>query len=149
MQSIENQTLLIGVITAEIPVPVEAGHYEAVRYNAIKHGILSKLVVLPHEDHGEFSELLAGMIEEHQPAGMTEKHLVEELATILWRKRGVLLGEAAAINSSLWIVAHEQHNESTVRASVPFEVGLSNDTHDLIDLLTASSDEIAERQRAA
>jgi hypothetical protein len=149
MQTIENENLLTDAIPAEIPVPVEAGHYEAVRYNAMKHGILSKLVVLPHEDHGEFSELLTGLIEEHQPGGMTEKHLVEELATILWRKRRVLLGEGAAINSSLWNVAHEQHNKSTVRASVPLEVGLSNDTHDLIDLLTASSDEIAERQGAA
>jgi len=104
---------------------------------------------LPHEDRSEFDDLLAGLIEEHQPAGMTEKHLLEELATILWRKRRVLLGEGAAINISLWSVAHQQNNKSTVRASVPLEVGLSNDTHDLIDLLTASPEEIAERQRNA
>jgi len=149
MQTIENQTLLIDAIPTEKTVPSESGNYDAVRYNAMKHGILSKLVVLPHEDRSEFDDLLAGLIEEHQPAGMTEKHLLEELATILWRKRRVLLGEGAAINSSLWSVAHQQNNKSTVRASVPLEVGLSNDTHDLIDLLTASPEEIAERQRNA
>jgi hypothetical protein len=149
MQTIENKPLLIDPIPAENPVPVETGHYEAVRYNAMKHGILSKLVVLPHEDHSEFDNLLAALIEEHQPAGMTEKHLVEELATILWRKRRVLLGEGATINSSLWNVAHQQNNKTTVRASVPLELGLSNDTNDLIDLLMASPEEIAERQRDA
>lgn len=147
MQTIENETLLIDATPANDPLPVQAGNYEPVRYNAMKHGILSKLVVLPHEDHSEFSELLEGLMEEHQPFGITEKHLVEELATILWRKRRVLLGEGATINRSLWNVAHEQQNKGMVRASVPLEVGLSNDTHDLLDLITASSDEIAERQR--
>lgn len=149
MQSIENETLLINAIPAENPVTAETDHYEAVRYNAMTHGILSRLVVLPHEDQGEFADLLAALIDEHQPAGMTEKYLVDELATILWRKRRVLLGEGATINSSLWNVAHEQQNKSTVRASVPLEVGLSHDNHDLLDLLTASSDEIGERHRNA
>lgn len=147
MQTIENENELIETKTMENPAPVQTGNYEPVRYNAMKHGILSKLVVLPHEDQSEFSELLTGLIDEHKPVGMTEKHLVEELATILWRKRRVLLGEGATINRSLWNVAHEQQNKSMVRASVPLEVGLSNDTHDLLDLITASPDEIAERQR--
>jgi hypothetical protein len=149
MQTIKNDILLTDVGSTENQIPIQTGNYEAVRYNAMKHGILSKLVVLPHEDRSEFDDLLAGLIEEHQPTGMTEKHLVEELATILWRKRRVLLGEGATINSNLWNVAHEQNNKRTVRASVPLEVGLSNDTHDLIDLLTASPEEIAKRQRDA
>jgi hypothetical protein len=72
--------------------------YEAVRFNAMKHGILSRLVVLAHEDQAEFSDLLAALLDEHQPAGMTERHLIEELATIIWRKRRVLLAEGAKIN---------------------------------------------------
>jgi hypothetical protein len=47
--------------------------YEAVRFNAMKHGILSELAVLAHEDHAEFDDLLAALIEEHRPAGMTER----------------------------------------------------------------------------
>lgn len=57
----------------------------------MKHGILSKLAVLAHEDAGEFSELMEALIEEHQPAGVTEMVLVEELASAIWRKRRVLL----------------------------------------------------------
>jgi hypothetical protein len=149
MQTFENNTLVIESAALENPAPVQYDNYAPVRYNAMKHGILSKLVVLPHEDRSEFDDLLAGLIEEHQPAGITEMHLIEELATILWRKRRVLLGEGATLNSSLWSVAHEKNNKSTVRASVTLEDGLSNDTHDLIDLLTSSPEEMAERQSDA
>jgi len=66
MQTIENENELIETKTMENPAPVQTGNYEPVRYNAMKHGILSKLVVLPHEDQSEFSELLTGLIDEHR-----------------------------------------------------------------------------------
>ena len=88
--------------TVEEPAPiVKAGNYEPVKGNALKHGILSRLVVLAHENYGEFAEMLVALIEEHKPAGMTERHLIEELATIIWRKRRVLLAEGAKINEGL------------------------------------------------
>lgn len=52
-------------------------------------------------DHPEFADLLAALIEEHRPAGMTERHLIEELATIILRKRRVLLAEGAKVNEEL------------------------------------------------
>lgn len=76
-------------------------NYQAVALNAVKHGILSRLVVLSYEDETEFSKLLAALVEEHQLAGMTELHLVEELAGIIWRKQWVLIAEGAIINRSL------------------------------------------------
>jgi hypothetical protein len=66
--------------------------------------------VLAHEDHAEFDHLLAALDEEHQPVGMTERHLVEELAAIIWRKRRVLLAEGAAINRGLRSVAQSHHD---------------------------------------
>jgi len=62
-------------------------NYEPVRYNAMKHGILSRLAVLPHEDGGEFADLLAALIEEHKPAGMTERHLLRN-----WRQSSGVSG---------------------------------------------------------
>lgn len=103
--------------------PHSSGHYEAVRYNAMTHGILSKHVVLPHEDKAEFANMLTALQDEHQPAGMTEMHLVEELATILWRKRRVLLAEGATINRNLRQVA-SQIDSSIVPAAVPFDPAL-------------------------
>jgi hypothetical protein len=71
------------------------------RFNALRHGLLSKYTVLPWEDTEEYATLLAAFVEEHAPQGPTEEHLVEELAGILWRKRRLRLAEAAAQRRSL------------------------------------------------
>lgn len=148
MQTIEHAVVTTNQIPGEIaPVP-SANQYDAVRFNAMTHGILSKLTVLAHEDQTEFAGLLAALIDEHRPAGMTERHLVEELASIIWRKRRLLLAEGAAINRGLRSVAHSQH-DSPIPAAAPFERGLSKEGCDLPDLLTASAEEIAERRRQA
>src|SRR5919206_4392366 len=68
-------------------LPVEAGGYELTRFNALRHGVLSRYTVLPWEEEGEYAELVSVLVSEHQPRGPTEEHLVEELAGILWRKR--------------------------------------------------------------
>ena len=52
--------------------------------------------VLPWEDADEYRTLVAALTTEHAPQGPTEEHLVEELASILWRKRRLHLAEAAA-----------------------------------------------------
>lgn len=123
------------------------GSYEAVRFNAMTHGILSKLAVLAHEDHDEFAELLQALVDEHQPAGMTERHLVEELAAIIWRKRRVLLAEGARINEGLKSVLHSP--KTVIPAAAPFERDLSDEHVDLPHLLNATSERIAERQQEA
>jgi hypothetical protein len=113
----------------------------------MKHGILSRLAVLAHEDHDEFSDLLAALIEEHRPAGMTERHLIEELATIIWRKRRVLLAEGAKINEGLKSAVNSP--KSIMPSAVPFQRGLTGENADLRDLLDATPNELAERQRDA
>lgn len=127
--------------------PVPKGGYENVRFNAMKHGILSKLAVLAHEDHAEFDDLLVSLLEEHRPAGMTERHLVEELATIIWRKRRVLLAEGAKINEGLRSAVRSP--KTVMPAAAPFTRGLSGEDADLRDLLTATPEETAESQRSA
>jgi hypothetical protein len=69
--------------------------------------------------------LLAALIEEHKPAGMTERHLIEELAAIIWRKRRVLLAEAAKINEGLKNVAN--NTKSVMASAAPFQCGLANE----------------------
>ena len=137
--------------TAEEPAPiVKAGKYEPVKGNALKHGILSRLVVLAHENYGEFSDMLAALIEEHRPAGMTEQHLVEELAAIIWRKRRVLLAEGAEINRGLRSTTKKPGEFGPADAAAPFErVGLSVESSELADLMTETPEQIAETQREA
>jgi hypothetical protein len=55
----------MAIIEAE---PIIRSDREAVRFNAMKHGILSRLAVLAHEDHAEFADLLAALLDEHRPA---------------------------------------------------------------------------------
>src|SRR5438067_4418396 len=75
-------------------LPSNAGT-EITRFNALRHGVLSRYSVLPWEDADEYSTLVATLVTEHDPQGPTEEHLVEELAGVLWRKRRLRLAEAA------------------------------------------------------
>lgn len=121
--------------TATIPdvesAPAPGQGYAAVRFNALKHGVLSREIVLAHEDADEFAELLAALVAEHQPTGPTETHLVEELAGAIWRKRRVLQAEGATINRGLLAVSKARYDrpldsEGPARAAVPFELQMIN-----------------------
>src|SRR6188472_2993408 len=75
---------------------IEPPGTEVTRFNALRHGVLSRYTVLPWEDADEYHALVEALAAEHEPQGPTEEHLVEELAGILWRKRRLRLAEAAA-----------------------------------------------------
>ena len=77
-------------------LPTKTNSAEFTRFNALRHGVLSRYTVLPWEDVDEYDALIAALAAEHAPQGPTEEHLVEEIAGILWRKRRLRLAEAAA-----------------------------------------------------
>lgn len=81
--------------TTQLP-PAEAGSTEITRFNALRHGVLSRYTVLPWENVDEYHTVVATLVAEHAPQGPTEEHLVEEIAGVLWRKRRLRLAEAAA-----------------------------------------------------
>jgi len=83
-----------------LPQP-RGGNYELARFNALRHGVLSRYKVLPWEDGEEYLMLLDALVAEHEPQGPTEEHLVEELAGVIWRKRRLRLGESAAHHRAL------------------------------------------------
>ncbi len=145
MQMLENDSTALSCVIAD--TDASAGNYGAVRFNAMKHGVLSKLTVLAHEDHVEFDELLAALLVEHQPAGMTERHLVEELATIIWRKRRVLLAEGAKINEGLKTAVNSA--VSVIKSAAPFQRGLGGENVDLREFMGGTAEEIAGRQQEA
>jgi hypothetical protein len=95
---------VLGMSVAEnvemLPQP-RGGDYEIARFNALRHGVLSKYCVLPWEDSAEYDTLLEALVAEHNPQGPTEEHLVEELAGVIWRKRRLRLGESAAHHRAL------------------------------------------------
>jgi hypothetical protein len=136
----------MAIIEAE-PINEVTGNYEAVRFNALKHGILSRLAVLAHEDHSEFADLLAALLDEHRPGGMTERHMIEELATIIWRKRRVLLAEGAKINEGLKCAVNSA--ASVIKSAAPFQRGIGGENADLREFMDGTPEELAERQRDA
>ena len=121
--------------------------YEVVRFNALKHGILSRYTVLSHENHADYESLVNSLMDEHLPAGATEQHLIEELASVIWRKRRVLQAEGATINQGLKSVA--SNTKAVVQAAAPFQRGVYSQTIDLGDVMDRSQDEVTEHQRAA
>ena len=77
-------------------LPSESNGTEITRFNALRHGVLSRYTVLPWENADEYQAIVAALVAEHAPHGPTEEHLVEEIAGIMWRKRRLRLAEAAA-----------------------------------------------------
>ena len=134
--------------------PQSPAGYANVRFNAITHGVLSRHTVLAHEDGAEFGDLLAALVAEHQPAGPTETHLVEELAGAIWRKRRVLQAEGASINRGLLAISKARHDrpmdpDGPARAAVPFEPKLSdtrlNHPAELAELIRETATETQKR----
>ena len=75
------------------------------------------------------------------------EQLVEELASIIWRKRRVLLADGGNLNRGLRNATHDA--ETLIPSSVPFETGLSGKSTDLRELLTLTPKQVSERQEEA
>ncbi len=61
--------------------------------NARSHGMLSRELLLPHEDPAEFDELLGALIDELGAVGTLECTLVERIAVAIWRQRRLVRAE--------------------------------------------------------
>src|SRR5262249_989053 len=74
---------------------------QAVRWNALKHGLLAREVIIRHGDGAEdpraFQSLQNRLWAELQPEGIQEGMVVEEIAVCLWRQRRVLRAETGEI----------------------------------------------------
>lgn len=53
--------------------------------NAIRHGILSRQLIVPGEDAAEYQALLSQLKQEFRPGGILEAMLVERIAVAFWR----------------------------------------------------------------
>jgi hypothetical protein len=73
----------------------------ASRWNALKHGLLSRAVIPPslepYESRADFESLLAALREEFAPASALEQLLIERIATGYWRLARLLRAEAGAV----------------------------------------------------
>jgi hypothetical protein len=75
--------------------------------NATRHGILSRELLLPHENPAEFDALLGELIAEMGAVGTLECTLVERIAVAIWRQRRLVRAEHQDI---------QQQNDAAVDA---------------------------------
>jgi hypothetical protein len=143
MTTVKTELNLVPPVNEDTP-PAYAG-YDAVRFNALKHGILSRYVVLSHESAEDYQSLMGALMQEHLPAGATEQHLIEELASVIWRKRRVLQAEGATINQGLKTSARSA--KTVIPSAAPFELGMSGEGTDIRHLLDRTPAEVGELQR--
>src|SRR5215212_5643840 len=67
------------------------------KMNAVKHGILSREVLVSGEDHQELTALQEWFQEDLQPVGPMEVMLVGQIVATHWRLRRVLAAESGEI----------------------------------------------------
>jgi hypothetical protein len=122
--------------------------YEETRFSALHHGVLSRHAVLPWEDRAEYQTLLDALVAEHMPQGLTEEHLVEELAGVIWRKRRLQLAEAAVYRERLRKEAANTFNpEQIAGAALLPRTGMHKAKADLPQALAAAPSDTARDLR--
>jgi hypothetical protein len=117
---------------------------ELTRFNALRHGVLSRYTVLPWEDAEEYKTIVSALVTEHAPQGPTEEHLVEELAGVLWRKRRLRLAEAAAHRRALngTLASYQE----TVKVAL-VHLDTSGQSERVVDAIRASAAQTEEDMR--
>ncbi len=108
---------------------------ERSKYNALKHGVFSSVVVLKGESRAEYESLLSGLQETFQPEGTLEEALVKKLAMTLWRHNRLIQAETAEIQSSVEFMEWDQQDAEEQQAeeigsdgTVAYEGGLIRKT---------------------
>jgi hypothetical protein len=80
--------------------------------NATRHGMLSRELLLPHEDPAEFDELLSALIGELGAVGTLECTLVERIAVAIWRQRRLVRAEQLDIQRQNDVAAKAPENDA-------------------------------------
>jgi hypothetical protein len=88
--------------------------------NSVKHGLLSKdVVVTGKEDPEEFDALLSDLKQDLKPKGRAEEVLVETIAACDWRQRRALRAEVGEIINGFADEATVQFHPVSAHRSLP------------------------------
>jgi hypothetical protein len=75
--------------------------------NALRHGLTSRIVVMPNEDLEAYQAHLQTFLDEYQPQGATKAHLVQILADTSWRQNRIVAVEANVLKFASMVVMPE------------------------------------------
>lgn len=73
---------------------------------------------------------------QYLPVGATGQHLIEELASVIWRKRRVRQADGAA--NKIGLKESARSAKTLIPAAAPFEAGFSGEDTDRANVHTAS-----------
>jgi hypothetical protein len=107
-----------------------------VRHNSLRHGLLSKDIVLPGEDEEALRELAERLSAELQPVGELETILVDRITSLTWRLRRLGRVEAG-------IFAWELYGELAERAEREARAQEST----MASMLIASHTSVTDKRR--
>lgn len=91
--------------------PRSAAGKAVVSQNALKHGLLSRHLIVEGESQEEFSELLRLCSDEFKPIGLVEHALVERIGIALWRQRRLVRAESAEVSLNQQRFGYDQKKE--------------------------------------
>ncbi len=99
------------------------------RYNATKHGLLSREVLLPGEDEDALRELGDILREELQPAGELENMLVDRIVAAHWRLRRLGRVEAGIFAWQLYgeLLERARGEAQTYKSNLLLEISNRDD----------------------
>jgi hypothetical protein len=107
-----------------------------------KNLTIRKSHILPWEDVDDFEALVGDLYDEYEPQGPAERHLVEEIAGIIWRERRVGVAEVALHQYGLNIACGEA---SDTGARAVTHMGATEPKIEVVEALGLSDDERAGR----
>ncbi len=100
-----------------------------VKWNALKHGLLSKEVVIAvgdgRESRSAYEALLRQLRADLEPQGTLEEMLIEKMAILYWRQRRVLRCENGEIRQALATIRWRDHSAREENAFAVMRMGFS------------------------
>jgi hypothetical protein len=106
----------------------------AVRLNALRHGLLTRDVVLPEEDADAFEELFNQVRANFSPVGPIEEFLADRVVNAMWRLRRLERAETTLLHSRI----HGLKADRLAKEVYSYE-------ENVIDRLLASPPEITDK----
>jgi len=86
--------------------------------NALRHGLTSRIVVMPSEDLDAYQSHLKSFTDEYQPQGATESHLVQILADTSWRQNRIVAIESNLLKFATMVVMPENDTRNLANLSL-------------------------------
>lgn len=101
---------------------------ELTRRNSIKHGLLSKDLIIREENSRDLHALMEDLFTTLQPQGKIEEVLTEKIGTTLWRLQRLISAESKALQDKDWMgelrKIHEAYNTTILSSISRYESNL-------------------------